>query len=232
MAKSTGKVLTDLAGDLLGSGKVDLDTILDTAGGLLGGGLGKKSYPVLSAANWNKLIARFRSNVPANIHKRWLADALDISQSTAESSVLPALKEMGIVTRDEKSTKLAESLGNDSSYRSAVGKILKAEYPEDLLALDYMAKTGQSKIQSWFKRASGESDSKAKSMASLYLLLRKEYDREGAGSEAVSATVSAKRSGAVSVTLKLDFTSKSAAETFVNLLADLTQQLSSKISKL
>lgn len=231
MGKSTGKVLTDLAGDLLGSGKVDLDTILDTAGGLLGGGLGKKSYPILSAANWNKLIARFRSNVPTNINKRWLADALDITQSTAESSVLPALKEMGIVTRDEKSTKLAEALGNDRTYRSAVAKILKAEYPEDLLAMDYASKTAQTKIQTWFKKSSGESDAKAKSMAALYLLLRKEADREDSAA-AASTSSAAKKSAGVSVTLKLDFPSKSAADSFVKTLNELAQQLSGKISKL
>lgn len=225
------ELLTDLAGELLSGKKINLDTILDSAGSILGGG---KSYPVISATNWKKLIARFRSNVPTNINKRWVADALGISQTTAENSVLPALKEMGIVTRDDKSTKLAESLGSESGYQSAVGKILKAEYPEELLAMDYETKMAQNKIVAWFKRSSGESDAKVKSMANLYVLLRNEYETDvtASSTSTTKKTTRSRASRGVSINVKLDFTSKAAAETFVNTLEELVQQLDAKISKL
>ena len=230
MANDAGKMLTDLAGDLLGGGKLDLGSILDSASGLLGGGT---KFPTMSAANWSKLIARFRSNVPENITTRWLVNALDVSQSTVESSVLPSLELMGIVRKDGKSTRLADSLGSESGYRAAVAKILKAEYPEELLAMDYSTKSAQSKIQSWFERASGESESKAKTMANLYLTLRKEYDEvDSAASTSSSSSTSKRKDGGVSLTVKINFNSKAQASAFVDLFGELAQELKEKLAKL
>ena len=230
MANDAGKMLTDLAGDLLGSGKLDLGSILDSASGLLGGGT---KFPTMSAANWSKLIARFRSNVPENITTRWLVNALDVSQSTVESSVLPSLELMGIVRKDGKSTRLADSLGSESGYRAAVAKILKAEYPEELLAMDYSTKSAQSKIQSWFERASGESESKAKTMANLYLTLRKEYDEgDSAASTSSSSSTSKRKDGGVSLTVKINFNSKAQESAFVDLFGELAQELKEKLAKL
>lgn len=230
MANDAGKMLTDLAGDLLGGGKLDLGSILDSASGLLGGGT---KFPTMSAANWSKLIARFRSNVPENITTRWLVNALDVSQSTVESSVLPSLELMGIVRKDGKSTRLADSLGSESGYRAAVAKILKAEYPEELLAMDYSTKSAQSKIQSWFERASGESESKAKTMANLYLTLRKEYDEgDSAAPTSSSSSTSKRKDGGVSLTVKINFNSKAQASAFVDLFGELAQELKEKLAKL
>lgn len=230
MANDAGKMLTDLAGDLLGGGKLDLGSILDSASGLLGGGT---KFPTMSAANWSKLIARFRSNVPENITTRWLVNALDVSQSTVESSVLPSLELMGIVRKDGKSTRLADSLGSESGYRAAVAKILKAEYPEELLAMDYSTKSAQSKIQSWFERASGESESKAKTMANLYLTLRKEYDEgDSAASTSSSSSTSKRKDGGVSLTVKINFNSKAQVSAFVDLFGELAQELKEKLAKL
>ena len=230
MANDAGKMLTDLAGDLLGGGKLDLGSILDSASGLLGGGT---KFPTMSAANWSKLIARFRSNVPENITTRWLVNALDVSQSTVESSVLPSLELMGIVRKDGKSTRLADSLGSESGYRAAVAKILKAGYPEELLAMDYSTKSAQSKIQSWFERASGESESKAKTMANLYLTLRKEYDEgDSAASTSSSSSTSKRKDGGVSLTVKINFNSKAQASAFVDLFGELAQELKEKLAKL
>ena len=230
MANDAGKMLTDLAGDLLGGGKLDLGSILDSASGLLGGGT---KFPTMSAANWSKLIARFRSNVPENITTRWLVNALDVSQSTVESSVLPSLELMGIVRKDGKSTRLADSLGSESGYRAAVAKILKAEYPEELLAMDYSTKSAQSKIQSWFERASGESESKAKTMANLYLMLRKEYgEGDSAASTSSSSSTSKRKDGGVSLTVKINFNSKAQASAFVDLFGELAQELKEKLAKL
>lgn len=230
MANDAGKMLTDLAGDLLGGGKLDLGSILDSASGLLGGGT---KFPTMSAANWSKLIARFRSNVPENITTRWLVNALDVSQSTVESSVLPSLELMGIVRKDGKSTRLADSLGSESGYRAAVAKILKAEYPEELLAMDYSTKSAQSKIQSWFERASGESESKAKTMANLYLTLRREYDEgDSAASTSSSSSTSKRKDGGVSLTVKINFNSKAQASAFVDLFGELAQELKEKLAKL
>lgn len=230
MANDAGKMLTDLAGDLLGGGKLDLGSILDSASGLLGGGT---KFPTMSAANWSKLIARFRSNVPENITTRWLVNALDVSQSTVESSVLPSLELMGIVRKDGKSTRLADSLGSESGYRAAVAKILKAEYPEELLAMDYSTKSAQSKIRSWFERASGESESKAKTMANLYLTLRKEHDEgDSAASTSSSSSTSKRKDGGVSLTVKINFNSKAQASAFVDLFGELAQELKEKLAKL
>lgn len=230
MANDAGKMLTDLAGDLLGGGKLDLGSILDSASGLLGGGT---KFPTMSAANWSKLIARFRSNVPENITTRWLVNALDVSQSTVESSVLPSLELMGIVRKDGKSTRLADSLGSESGYRASVAKILKAEYPEELLAMDYSTKSAQSKIQSWFERASGESESKAKTMANLYLTLRKEHDEgDSAASTSSSSSTSKRKDGGVSLTVKINFNSKAQASAFVDLFGELAQELKEKLAKL
>lgn len=232
MAKSTGSILTDLAGDLLGSGKLDLDTILGSAGDLIGSKVsGKKSFPALSVANWKKLVARFRSNVPANVTKRWLADALGVSTSTVESSIQPALLDLGLVTKDEKSTKLAEALGSESTYKNALAKILKAEYPEELLEMDFETKTAQGKILSYFKKATGESDTKAKTMANLYLQLRTEFESETSN---VSAKTTTRKTttGGYSVTVKLDFPTKTSADTFAALLKQFTEQVSEKVAKL
>ena len=230
MANDAGKMLTDLAGDLLGGGKLNLGSILDSASGLLGGGT---KFPTMSAANWSKLIARFRSNVPENITTRWLVNALDVSQSTVESSVLPSLELMGIVRKDGKSTRLADSLGSESGYRASVAKILKAEYPEELLAMDYSTKSDRAKIQRWFERASGESESKAKTMANLYLTLRKEHDEgDSAASTSSSSSTSKRKDGGVSLTVKINFNSKAQASAFVDLFGELAQELKEKLAKL
>lgn len=238
MAKSTGSILTDLAGDLLGSGKLDLDSILGTAGDLIGSKVGgKKSFPALSVANWKKLVTRFRSNVPANITKRWLADALGVSASTVESSIQPALLDLGLVTKDEKSTKLAEALGSDSTYKNALAKILKAEYPEELLEMDFETRTAQSKVLAYIKKASGESDTKAKTMANLYLHLRTEFESETSSVSAkttkqTTETTTRKTTGGYSVSVKLEFPTKTSADTFVALLKQFTEQVSDKVAKL
>ncbi len=140
---------------------------------------------------------------------------------------------MGIVRKDGKSTRLADSLGSESGYRAAVAKILKAEYPEELLAMDYSTKSAQSKIQSWFERASGESESKAKTMANLYLTLRKEYDEgDSAAPTSSSSSTSKRKDGGVSLTVKINFNSKAQASAFVDLFGELAQELKEKLAKL
>jgi|GEM_PF-2236503 hypothetical protein len=234
-----GDLLSDLAGQLLSNSGLDLEKLMDAAGDKLPELLQKKNpYPLITTANWKKICDRFQRNVPANINKKWIADALGISQATAEKSILPALELMGLVTSKGKSTDRAQALGSEANYARVCKNILKSVYPDELLEMDISTKTGQNKATAWLKKATGETSANANRMAAFYFLLVK--DSEERTTMAVSSkTTKEKKPVATkttdkpsSFTVKLDFPNKSQAQKFDELLTALAAQVHAKVEKM
>ena len=234
-----GDLLSDLAGQLLSNSGLNLDSLVEAAGDKLPGLLQKKStYPMITVANWKKLCTKFQRSVPVNINKKWVADSLEITQSNAEKSVLPDLVLMGLVNTKGKSTDRAKALGSESSFRRACSNILKDVYPDELTAIDSSTKTGQTKIQAWFKKNTSESEANAKRMASIYIqLVNDSQESISMATSSKSAkdkkpTASKSSDSTVSISVKLDFPNASQAQKFDDILTSLAEQVHAKVEKL
>lgn len=227
-----GDLITDLAGSLLSGSGLDINDIVESVSGNLGVG-GSDSFPVLSAANWWGLRTRFKKNVPATITKKWIADALDITQATAEKNVLPVLKQIGFISTTGKTTDRVEAWASDSKYEQVCQRIKKDVYPAAVREMDSSTKTAQNKITAWFKKKTGAAEATAKRMTSFYLLLDEPLaESRSSSSSATTSQSTSSTSKGTSISVKIDFPSLTAAKQFSAILNDLADQVNAKVSKL
>ncbi len=228
-----GDLISDLADTLLSGSGLNLSDIVDSVAENVGG-KSADSFPVLSSANWWALRNRFKKNIPATITKKWVSDVLDITAATAEKNILPVLKQIGFISATGKTTDRAEAWTSDSKYEQICERIKKDVYPADLREMDSSTKTAQAKITSWFKKKTGAAETTAKRMTSFYLLLDESLPENAAekssGTSASKKTPSSAKS--LSVNIRIDFPSNTAARQFDEILSDIASQVHAKVSNL
>ncbi len=237
MAQTTkGDFVSDLAGNVLSGSGLTLEKILDEVTENAPALLGKKlKYPTLTSANWKNLMDKFRRNVPLKLTTKWVADNLNASQKNAETVILPSLDLLGVTDANGKTTAKAKALAKQATYANQLSKILTATYPDDLLTMNYGSAAADNKITSWFRAASGADSAEAKKMAAFYVFLRKEADKDSASSASAQTSVGKTKpsSGSdTSVTIRLDFSSKSQAQQFDALISQFAADLHARIEKL
>ena len=186
-----GGLIEDIAGALDGSG-ISLESVLDAA---MNSGTSKKKsgsstrkkssksdslvskllgddtyYPQFSEKTYWAIREKFQKSIPEKVTASTLTNATGLKADTVKSTVLPALESMGLL-KDGKPTAKLKAWVNDSKYEDSCGEIREKLYPSALRKLEFNTKTQQNAVVSWFKKNAGASETAAKKMLAVYLLL-------------------------------------------------------------
>lgn len=185
--------LIDIASDLIGNGGIDLETVVDLATGAASGSkkksgssskkkdsksgslisklIGEKTdYPQFSEKTYWAIREKFQKSIPEKVTASTLTNATGLKADTVKSTILPALELMGLL-KDGKATTKLKSWINDAKYEDTCASICSAVYPSSLTKLDFDTKTQQTSVLNWFKKNADVSETTAKKMMAVYLLL-------------------------------------------------------------
>ena len=204
--------LLDVAADLISNSGIDLETVLDAAAGAATKRSGsskkkdsksdslisklipeKTAYPQFSEKTYWAIREKFQKNVPEKVTATTLTNPTGLKAETIKSTVLPALELMGLL-KDGKPTSKLKAWINDSKYEDTCEAIRTAVYPSSLTKLDFNTKTQQTAIINWFKKNADVSETTAKKMLTVYLLLAAPKLKAAAAEK--KATSTAKKSTA------------------------------------
>ena len=244
--------LIDVAADLIGTG-ITLDTVVDLASSALSGSTKKSGssrkkvsksdnliskllsdkteYPQFSEKTYWAVREKFQKSIPEKVTASTLTNATGLKADTVKSTVLPALESMGLI-KDGKPTAKLKAWVNDAKYEDCCSDIREKLYPSALRKLEFGTKTQQNAVVSWFKKNAGASETAAKKMMAVYLLLSapklknavEEKPKSSAAAKAGSAkksTASAKKTAPAAEIDSLKVTTKSGKSTItVKIIAD------------
>jgi hypothetical protein len=131
----------------------------------------KESYPSIPAKQWWGIRNKFKQSIPPSVTQGYLAAALSMSEESARTNVLPALRAMKIIDQDGKPLDRAKKWRDDEQYSAVCEEIRQEIYPSELVhALPPPAPNRES-VERWIANRTGSGESAAGKMASLYLLL-------------------------------------------------------------
>lgn len=241
--KNSKNSLIDIAADLIGGSGIDLDTVMDLATGTSGSKRSgsstqkkkdsktdslisklipeKTEYPQFSEKTYWAIREKFQKSIPEKVIASTLTNATGLKAETIKTTVLPALELMGLL-KDGKPTTKMKAWVNDSKYADTCESIRQSVYPASLTKLDFNTKTQQTGVINWFKKNAGASETNAKKMLAIYLLLSAPKLKEAAAPAAKPAarkTTPAKKPAAPESTVKV--TKKSGKATVaVKLVVD------------
>jgi hypothetical protein len=126
---------------------------------------------VLAPASWWALRKRFRRAMPAVVSPTYLVSALGMTAESVPRSILPSLRQMGLVDEHGKPTELAAAWCEDARYREVCRTIRDRAYPRELSHLAETASDPRAAVRSWFATNAGAGEHDARAMADFYLLL-------------------------------------------------------------
>lgn len=184
--------LIDIAADLIGNSGLDLDTVVDLASSAISGsskrsGSAKKKdsktdslisklvpdkpdYPQFSEKTYWAVREKFQKSIPEKVIATTLTNATGLKADTIKSTVLPALTLMGLL-KDGKPTNKLKAWVNDDKYEETCASILSSVYPSSLTKMEFSTKVQQAALIKWFMKNADVSETTAKRMLAVYLLL-------------------------------------------------------------
>ncbi len=185
--------LIDIAADLIGNSGIGLDTVVDLASSAVSGSSKKSGssrkkkesksdslisklipekteYPQFSEKTYWAVREKFQKSIPEKVTASTLTNATGLKTDTIKASVLPALAVLGLLKDGKPTTKL-KAWVNDAKYEETCASICSAVYPASLTKLPFSTAAQQAAIISWFIKNAGVSESTAKKMMGVYLLL-------------------------------------------------------------
>lgn len=130
-----------------------------------------QTYPVLTASTWWKLRKKFNSTIPKELTATYLATALDMSESSAKTNVIPKLKLIGFINDDNKPTDLCIRWRDDTEYPKVCEELINKLYPSELPDAIDDPLNEKDKVVKWFQNRARVGESAAQMMTSFYLLL-------------------------------------------------------------
>lgn len=131
----------------------------------------KNSFPKIASSNWFALRDKFKQRVPAEISTSYVATALGMSEASAGSNVIPALKTLGIIDESGKPTDITYDWREDSKYKVVCEKLIKNIYPQELRDLFHDETVSQDELKSWFMRQGKVGEPAARMFAQTYSML-------------------------------------------------------------
>ena len=184
--------LIDVAADLISGSGIGLDTVVDIAASALSGSKKKsgssrkkdsksdsllskllpekKEYPQISEKTYCAVREEFPMTIPETFTASTLTNATGLKADTIKSSVLPALVVLGLL-KDGKPTSKLKAWVTDDKYEETCASIRDSVYPDSLKKLDFSTKVQQAAVLKWFMKNADVSESAAKKMVAVYLLL-------------------------------------------------------------
>lgn len=200
--------LIDIAADLIGGSGIGLDTVVDLASSAMAGSSKKSGssrkkvsksdsliskllsdkteYPQFSEKTYWAVREKFQKSIPEKVTASTLTNATGLKADTIKSTVLPALETMGLL-KDGKPTTKMKAWTNDAKYEEACNSIRDAVYPSALTKLEFSTKVQQAAVLKWFMKNADVSESTAKKMMAVYLLLSVPKLKESAAEKKAAA---------------------------------------------
>lgn len=201
------------------SSKSPLDSILDT---FLDNG---PKYPIISTKNYKATLKRFQREIPEKLTSQSLASTLDMKKSSVEETVMPDLIKFGLIKKTGAPTALAAKWASEDTYEEACEAMIEAAgYPSTVLRMKYTTKGGQKEMTSWFKKNADVTETVAKKMTSILVLLQ-----EGAHPDA-SATKKSSSSSSSSSSSTKKSTDKPTTDVAVDTLKSGVKKIKITIS--
>jgi hypothetical protein len=131
-----------------------------------------KSFPAIPGTHWFTLRKKFRGTIPKEVTPSYLSTLLSMSEESAKANVLGALRQTGIIDKDNKPTSRANLWRQDEHYKEVCDEIRQEIYPQELLDLapDNIEGSLQS-VQNWIAKKFQIGEEAAKKQARFYFLL-------------------------------------------------------------
>lgn len=128
-------------------------------------------YPRIPESSWWAIRRNLKQSVPNRIDTLYVASKLNVSEVSARSNVLTALRLMGLVDGENKPTSRALRWRDDSHYKDVCEEIMSEVYDSDLLEAFPGPVLERAGLERWFALRAGVGQSASKQMAALYSLL-------------------------------------------------------------
>lgn len=131
----------------------------------------KKTYPQMPVKHWWTIREKFKSSIPANVTDSYLASILNMEKVSAQTNILPTLKQIGLIEEDGKTTELAKKWRDDQDYPNVCKNIINKIYPQELLDAFSDPVSEREKVYRWFSLHTGNGDTAVNKMLAFYFLL-------------------------------------------------------------
>lgn len=130
------------------------------------------AYPYLSANQWQAIRAKLRQSLPKGaVELDWVISALGSTEKTAKN-VLPQLRTLALIDEAGKlNDDLVHDLRDDSTYATAVTKVVETVYPTSLRDSHGDADEDLAQVAGWFMRNAKTGEATARLQAKFYLHL-------------------------------------------------------------
>jgi hypothetical protein len=92
-----------------------------------------RTFPSMPAKSWWALRERFRRTLPAKVDATYIASVLGMTERSAESNILPALRATTLIDAEGKTTDRAVKWRDDLHYKEVCEAIRLEVYPKALL---------------------------------------------------------------------------------------------------
>lgn len=131
----------------------------------------KQSYPRIPTASWWALRNQFIKTLPSTVTVSYLKSLLNYNTDKAAQSLIPQLKQVGLIDEDGKPTPRANDWRSDIKYKETCEAILNEIYPNELLELFPGPDFDKNAIIQWFMHTASVGEGTAKIYATEFILL-------------------------------------------------------------
>jgi hypothetical protein len=129
----------------------------------------KVRYPQIPSTVWWGVRSIIQRTPNATIDERLLGVTLGVQEAAARAYIVE-LRNVGILSDENKATPLAQNWRLDESYAEAVEQIIQSTYPEGLVHVAPPGEAERQKVVSWFLRE-GLGQGAAGNKAATYLMI-------------------------------------------------------------
>ncbi len=129
----------------------------------------KIRYPQIPSTVWWGVRSIMQRTPNATIDERLLGVTLGVQEAAARAYIIE-LRNVGILSDENKATPLAQKWRLDDSYAEAVKQIIQSTYPDSLVHVAPPGDAERQKVVSWFQRE-GLGQGAAGNKAASYLLI-------------------------------------------------------------
>lgn len=131
----------------------------------------RASYPMIPLKHWWALRRKFVESVPATVTAGYIATELQMEESSAQTNVIPYLKNFRIIDEDGKPLDRAYDWRDDEQYTGVCEEIRNELYPPELLDALPPPSPDLAQVRQWFANQARVGSNAARKMATVYRLL-------------------------------------------------------------
>ena len=133
--------------------------------------MAKESFPKMPESKWWAIRERFKKTIPPVVDGAYISSLLDIKVRSAQTNIIPPLKQTGIIDDEGKPTPRANEWRDDASYPKVCKEIIKEVYPDDLSGSFSSPDSERSEIKRWFATKTGGGDTLTNMLTAFYTML-------------------------------------------------------------